>query len=1092
VATDPLAETLVEIIADTSPFRSPVLKEIEATAHAAGDLMDRTLSAEMAKVATESANAFGDVLKADMPAAAAEAGAESAVAFGTGFVKVGDETVKVTRDSTGRLRDERGRFVAAGAQAAEGIGQGLEEGSKSWFARLQQQFTLEGIKDGKLFSVGLKTTTEEGAATAANAMTAKFGSFAKTGFLAASTAAAAGTTAITAFGVKSAGDLQQTNVAFTQLTGSAQAAQKEISDLQTFAANTPFEFKDVAKASAQLLAVGQAAGITQQNLIPTLTTIGDVGSAFGVTGAQINGAVLAISQMAGAGKIDMGNLNQLSDNLGGFPARAVVAAQAAKLWGVSTQEAMTRIGNGGLDAQTGIQLLLQGMKEYPGAAGGMAKQSATLNGVLSTFADTARNSLSNAFTPAIPQITAALNDLVPVMQSALDKLGPVISGTLVALLPLVGTFVNSFATIMQPLIPIIAGIAPVLGNLVKNLAPLFAQLITAVAPLLGPITAIIAAFTQLAQIVLPPLIPLISTFTTALANSGISDILVQILDALTPLVPVLGQAFARALAAILPSLPPLVTALTSLALAAAPLAVSFAQVVAAIAPFVAALANTAILNVVVPLIDAFAKGLQVLMPILGPLVQLYVVWTAATKALAIAQAALNLVLEVSPIVLVAGAVVALIGGLVLLYEKSSLVRSILSAVGAVMVNLARAAIVPFVAAWHGLQLAVSAVLDFFRRLPAAFTAALSAVQQVFSAAFTTIIAIADKVAEFFAALPGRIIAELIALPGQLLDLFVAGLGLLLRGIGEALGLIIVAFVELGRGIIYAVTELPGQLAALFTSAISAAYDAVVTGSQAIVSWAVNLLVTIGQTLAALPGQLASLFTSAVSAAYTAVVTAAVAVFNWFTELPGRIVTAIGNIAGVVAGVFVNMWVAGKKAVSDGLDTVVGWFAAAPGRILGVGADMFNAGKTLIQKVFDGFAAVPSIGASLAKSVVNAIIKAINWAIDQVNSGLSNINIAGVGFGDHTIPDIPEWKALGGVFDRPTRIGVGEAGREVVVPLTNPARAAQLAQQSGLLNVLAQAGMGGTGQTINMTVNTVAQNPETVAAIVVGRLARVGG
>src|SRR5690606_27368283 len=51
-------------------------------------------------------------------------------------------------------------------------------------------------------------------------------------------------------------------------------------------------------------------------------------------------------------------------------------------------------------------------------------------------------------------------------------------------------------------------------------------------------------------------------------------------------------------------------------------------------------------------------------------------------------------------------------------------------------------------------------------------------------------------------------------------------------------------------------------------------------------------------------------------------------------------------------------------------------------------------------------------------------------------------------------------ADGGIIRRPTVGLVGEAGPEVIIPLTRPARARQLADQSGLTSILAQALPGG--------------------------------
>jgi hypothetical protein len=47
-------------------------------------------------------------------------------------------------------------------------------------------------------------------------------------------------------------------------------------------------------------------------------------------------------------------------------------------------------------------------------------------------------------------------------------------------------------------------------------------------------------------------------------------------------------------------------------------------------------------------------------------------------------------------------------------------------------------------------------------------------------------------------------------------------------------------------------------------------------------------------------------------------------------------------------------------------------------------------------------------------------------------------------------------ASGGIFDKATLLIAGEAGKEVLLPLTNPARALDLAQQSGLFDTLAAA------------------------------------
>lgn len=56
--------------------------------------------------------------------------------------------------------------------------------------------------------------------------------------------------------VQAAGSFQQTQAAMTNMLGSAERAQSLLSDLQNFAAKTPFEFNDVAVATQKFLAFG--------------------------------------------------------------------------------------------------------------------------------------------------------------------------------------------------------------------------------------------------------------------------------------------------------------------------------------------------------------------------------------------------------------------------------------------------------------------------------------------------------------------------------------------------------------------------------------------------------------------------------------------------------------------------------------------------------------------------------------------------------------------------------------------------------------------------------------------------------------------
>lgn len=102
----------------------------------------------------------------------------------------------------------------------------------------------------------------------------------------------------------------------------------------------------------------------------------------------------------------------------------------------------------------------------------------------------------------------------------------------------------------------------------------------------------------------------------------------------------------------------------------------------------------------------------------------------------------------------------------------------------------------------------------------------------------------------------------------------------------------------------------------------------------------------------------------------------------------------------------------------------------------------------------------------------------------------------------SIPSLPnlgggllDFFAEGGIVTRPTNAIIGEAGPEVVIPLTRPQRAAQLAESSGLTAMLAGIGTGSDGESapaigeVHMHVASNIADPEQVARRAVRQLRR---
>jgi tape measure domain-containing protein len=208
--------------------------------------------------------------------------------------------------------------------------------------------------------------------------------FLKTGIVALGAALGAGAVAMVGFGLKSAASLEQTRISFTALLGSAQEADGFIRQMQDFAAKTPFEFAGLADNARALLATAGALKITRDQIIPTIGTIGDLVSVLGAPPEAIDRVITAFSQMASKGKASTEEVMQLAEALPGFP----VFDAMAKGLGISTAALQDQLSKGLIPADKGVQALIKGMKEFPGAAGAMAQQAETLNGLFSTFKDT--------------------------------------------------------------------------------------------------------------------------------------------------------------------------------------------------------------------------------------------------------------------------------------------------------------------------------------------------------------------------------------------------------------------------------------------------------------------------------------------------------------------------------------------------------------------------------------------------------------------------------------------------------------------------------------------------------------------------------
>lgn len=338
------------------------------------------------------------------------------------------------------------------------------------------------------------------------------------------------------------------------------------------------------------------------------------------------------------------------------------------------------------------------------------------------------------------------------------------------------------------------------------------------------------------------------------------------------------------------------------------------------------------------------------------------------------------------------------------------------------------------------------------------------------------------------------------LPGLIMG-FQASLGrVLVRMISAAFGVI----VRNGPTILQAVAGfflgLPmriigwiGDLGGILLDAVGAAFDWIVANGptilQALGLWWIGLPARILGWIGDLGGALLGLIGAAFDWIVTNGPTILTNLANWWLGMNMRILGWIGDLGGALLG-FIGT--AFQWIVDNGPTLLIGlgeWWMGLPGTILGWLGDM---GSTLYGWLEGGFQYLVDNGPELLAALmewVEGIPDMIGDALGGIGqvlvdafkagwnflAGKWNEIVAGKGV---TIPDVPGLpgrgerieipalplleNAMGGIYNRPTAALVGEAGKEVVIPLTRPDRAMALAQQSGLLDVLSKTGRGKAG------------------------------
>lgn len=267
------------------------------------------------------------------------------------------------------------------------------------------------------------------------------GSTLKWGALGGATALAGLSAAVGTTGFSFNAFQESAETAFTTMLGGAEEAKAFLADLNNFAKTTPFEITGLTETSQKLLAFGFEA----DEILPTLTSIGDAVAGLGGSPELLNRVTIALGQIKAKGKVQAEEMLQLTE--AGIPAWEMLAEKI----GVSIPEAMEMVSKGMVSSEMAIGALTEGMNDRFG--GLMEKQSKTWSGMLSTFKDYFAQISGRIMEPFFELATKGLAKILEMMES-----------------PQFEAFIENFIRFIETSTPKVVGFIEQIMNFVGNFA----------------------------------------------------------------------------------------------------------------------------------------------------------------------------------------------------------------------------------------------------------------------------------------------------------------------------------------------------------------------------------------------------------------------------------------------------------------------------------------------------------------------------------------------------------------------------------------------------------------------------------------------
>ena len=237
------------------------------------------------------------------------------------------------------------------------------------------------------------------------------------------------------------------------------------------------------------------------------------------------------------------------------------------------------------------------------------------------------------------------------------------------------------------------------------------------------------------------------------------------------------------------------------------------------------------------------------------------------------------------------------------------------------------------------------------------------------------------------------------------------------------------FTETGDAIMNILSTLLTALLDLTVAVLKVIWDTIVAIFQGIWDGIVAIFTPIGEWFAerwnditTVLADVAKWFGDMFQKAWNALTNVFSSIGTWFGERWNDVTTALSNVATWFGNIFRSAFDAVKNAFSS----IGSFFSGVWDTVKSI---FVNAGQMVGSAVGGAFRSAVNAVLGTIENVVNGFIGMINGVIGLINK-IPGVSLGGIGY--VSLPRL----ARGGIVDSPTVAMIGEAGKEVVMPLEN--------------------------------------------------------